>query len=294
MQIMNLSMVTMQSNSMLQTNALTTLLRVAGMVRSRKQQEMEFNEADYKRVQRWLNLQRRVESVAALSFGMLATYQAVINSGGSAEVLDSLATKALDSFPKEPDVSLDEAKTYVKNLKGTVGQVKSQYEAMMRKVHGDARYEAQYKDGIDAVFRQAETAGSQKSVTQMANETNQKYEADRAKCYRGESIDPGSMVSPVTCKKLKELAQSGKPMPSAGAATEAAIEEAEDAGFDLFGSLPGFNLVKASVEGLSALARGDTEGALKAAVGLVPGGSALRSTFEQVSKSVKSATKARG
>jgi len=288
MQVMNLSMVTMQSNNMLQTNALTTLLRVAGMVRTRKQQEMEFNDADYKRVQRWLSLQRRVEGVAARSFGMLAAYQAVLNGDGDPQLLDTLAQKSLEAFPDKPEVSLDEAKAYVKGLKGTVGQVKSQYEAMMRKIHGDARYEAQYKSGIDALFGQAAGAESQKSVTQMANESNQKYEADRAKCYRGESIDPGSLVSPPTCKQLKELGQSGKPMPSAGAAADKAVAEAEDSAFDLFGSLPGFNLVKASVEGISALARGDTEGALKAAVGLVPGGSALRSTFEQVSKSVKS------
>lgn len=294
MQTMNVSMVAMQTNNMLQTNAVTTLLRVAGMVRTRKQQEMEFNEADYKRVQRWLNLQRRVENVAAVSLGLLATYQAVLNTKGDPKVLDLLATKALESFPKEPDVGLDEAKTYVKNLKGSVGQVKAQYEDMMRKIHGDARYEAQYKSGVDAMFRQAEQAESQKSVTQMANETSQKYEADRAKCYRGESIDPGSLVSPVTCKQLKELGQSGKPMPAAGAATEAAVAEAEDAGFDLFGSLPGFNLVKASVEGISALAKGDTEGALKAAVGLVPGGGALRSAFEQVSKSLSTAKKHAG
>ncbi len=294
MQVMNLSMVTMQSNDMLQTNALTTVLRVAGMVRTRKQQEMEFNEADYKRVQRWLKLQRRVEHVAALSFGLLTSYQAVLNAGGNPAVLEALSTKALESFPKEPEVSLDEAKSYVKNLSGTVGQVKAQYEGMMRKIHGDQRYEAQYKDGIDAVFRQAETAGSQKSVTQMANETNQKYEADRAKCYRGESIAPGSLVSGPTCKKLKKLGESGKPMPSAGAATEAAVAEAEDAGFDLFGSLPGFNLVKASVEGISALAQGDTQGALKAAVGLIPGGSALRGTIEQVSASVKGVRKRSG
>ncbi|MEZ4221673.1 MAG: hypothetical protein R3B13_12150 [Polyangiaceae bacterium] len=287
MQLMNLSMVTMQANSMLQTNALTTLMRVSGMVRTRKQQEMEFTEADYKRVQRWLNLQRRVENVAGLSFGLLASYQAVLNAEGEPAVLDALASKALENFPKEPDVTLDEAKAYVKNMKGTVGQVKSQYEAMMRKIHGDARYEAQYKSGIDAVFSQAAGAESQKSVTQMANESNQKYEADRAKCYRGESIDPGSLVSPPTCKQLKELGESGKPLPAAGAAAEEAMAEAEDSAFDLFGSLPGFNLVKASVEGLSALARGDTEGALKAAVGLIPGGSALRGAIDQVSKTAK-------
>jgi hypothetical protein len=291
MQVLNLSMVTMQSNSMLQTNALTTLLRVAGMVRTRKQQEMEFNEADYKRVQRWLNLHRRVENVAAISLAMLAAHQAVINNEGDPKVLETLATKALESFPKEPDVSVDEAKTYVKNLKGSVGQVKSQYVAMMKKIHGDARYDAQYKSGIDAMFAQAEGAEGQKSVTQMANETSAKYEADRAKCYRGESVDPGSLVSPPTCKELKELGKSGKPMPAAGAATEEAVAEAEDAGFDLFGSLPGFNIVKASIEGISALAKGDAEGALKAAVGLVPGGSALKSTFDQVEKSLNSAKK---
>ena len=290
-QVLNLSMVTMQSNSMLQTNAMTTLLRVAGMVRTRKQQEMEFNDADYKRVQLWLNLQRRVENVAAISLGLLAAHQAILNNDGDPKALELLATKALESFPKEPDVAVGDAKTYVKNLSGTVAQVKSQYEGMMRKVHGDARYEAQYKSGIDAMFAQAGAAESQKSVTQMANETSQKYEADRAKCYRGESVDPGSLVSPPTCKQLAELGKSGKPMPAAGAATEAAAEEAEDAGFDLFGSIPGLNLVKASIEGVAALAKGDAEGALKAAIGLVPGGGALKSTFDQVSKSLATTKK---
>jgi hypothetical protein len=48
--------------------------------------------------------------------------------------------------------------------------------------------------------------------------------------------------------------------------------------------LPGFNIIKASVEGIQALAKGDAKGALNAAVGLVPGGGPLRDTFNQVSK----------
>ena len=188
------------------------------------------NDADYKRVQRWLERQRRVEQTAAVSLGLLATYQAVINGKGDPEILDVMAKKTLDSFPQQPEVSLDDAKRYVKNIKGNVSKVKDQYEAMLRKVHGNARYEAQFKSSIDAMFRQAEQAENQKSVTQMANESGQKYQVDRKRCYDGQSVSAGSLVSPVTCKKLRKLALEGKPLPGTNEAGAGSAKEESSGG----------------------------------------------------------------
>jgi hypothetical protein len=283
-QIMKVSMVTMTSNSTLQTSSMTTMLRVANLVRTRKQMEMEMNDDDYAKVAKWMARQRRIESTAALSMGVLATYQGVINGNGKPEALDLLAEKASASFPEKHTVSKQEAKDYVKNLKGNVSKVKSQYEAMMRKVHGDARYEAQFKGSIDAMFAQAEGAENQKSVTQMAADTNKKYKEDIAKCARGEAISPGSLVSPPRCKQVREASLKGEPIPESLDASNAAPEVPSGGGDGILGMLPGFNIIKASVEGVAALAKGDAKGALNAAVGIVPGGGALRDTFTQVSK----------
>ncbi len=292
-QVRSVSMATMMANNQLQTSSMTTLLRVAGMIRTRKMQEMTMNDADYARVQRWLKRQRRIETVAALSMGVLATYQGVVNDNKNPEALDLLAEKALESFPQEPEVSLADARNYAKGLKGNVAKVKEQYEAMLRKVHGDERYEAQFKGSIDGMFAQAAGAENQKSVTEMAAETGKQYQADRERCYKGEAISGGSLVSPVTCKEIRAKAMRGEPMPRANEAGAGAAAEAEESGgfASLLGSLPGFNIIKASLDGVSALSRGDAAGALSAAIGLVPGGGALRDTFNQVEKSLSAPTK---
>jgi len=283
-QVRNISMVTMSANSTVQTSSMTTMLRVAGLIRTRKMMEMEMNADDYARVKRWLERQRRIETTAGVSMAMLATYQGVINQDGKPEALDVLSEKALASFPGKPNVTDAEAKDYVKNLKGNVTKVKAQYEAMLRKVHGDAKYEAQVKPGIDAMFRQAESAEGQKSVTQMANDTTQKYKEDIAKCSRGEAISPGSMVSGPRCKQVREATLRGEPIPDSIDSSAGGEKAESGGGVDIFGMLPGFNIIKASVEGVVALSKGDTKGALNAAVGLIPGGGPLRDTMSQVSK----------
>jgi hypothetical protein len=282
-QVLNISMATMTSNNTLQTSSMTTMLRVAGLVRTRKQMEMQMNDEDYARVAKWLTRQRRIEQTAAVSMGILATYQGVINDDKNPQALDVLCEKVATSFPEKPTVTTAEAKDYVKNLKGNVTKVKGEYEAMLRKVHGDAKYDAQFKGGIDAMFAQAESAEKQKSVTEMAADTNAKYKEDIGKCARGEAISPGSLVSPPRCKQVREASLRGEPIPDSLDASNAA-PEASSGGDGILGMLPGFNIIKASIEGVTALAKGDAKGALNAAVGLVPGGGPLRDTFTQVSR----------
>lgn len=317
--VLNVSMVTMTSNSQLQTSSMTTLLRVAGVIRTRKQMEMEMNAQDYARIAKWLQRERRVQAIAATSMGMLATYQAVLNQNGNPKALDALADASLSAMPFQTTATEEDAKAYVANIKGSASEVKAKYESMMRKVHGDAKYEARYKAGIDAMFKQVEGAESQKSAGEMVSESQAKYRADVGKCMKGEAVDPGSMVSPPQCKELAKAVKSGdtsallpgtkKAFDENGGApgTATVANAAKNAVGGLLGgllgggdpskssplsaltdaalgSVPGLGTVKNSLEGIQAIAKGDPKAALGSAIGLVPGGSAVKGGLDLAAK----------
>jgi hypothetical protein len=287
MQVLNVSMVTMQSNSQVQTSAMTTMLRVAGMVRTRKTMEMELDDADYAKIAKWLAKQRRVELIAASSMGMLATYQAVINDGGNPQALDALAEHTAKAFPLKPTVSNAEAKEYVANLKGNVLEVKGRYEGMMRKIHGDAKYERQFKSSIDAMFAQAAGAQNQKSVSQIAAESQSKYNEDLEKCARGEPVSPGSLVGPARCKEARAARKSGQPIPASLGAGEAEKSEGGGIGSLLGGAasmFPALAIVSASLEGIQALAKGDPQAALTSAIAMAPGGGMVKEGLGMAAK----------
>jgi hypothetical protein len=301
MQVMNVSMVTMQSNVDVQMKSLMQMLRVSGLVRSRKLYEMEFDAQDYELVKRGLQRQKRAEAIAATTMATLATYQAVINDGGDPKALDVIAEAALKAFPIKAEVTDADAKAYVEGLSGNVGKVKERYEAWMRQAHGDAKYEKQYKAGIDAMFKQAEDAGSQKSVNEIASDSNAQYRADIEKCKRGEDPGPGSMAGGPTCKAVYKAAQTGdtsallpgvrKTFEETGGANAGgqsaklvggkagqglAVGQAAANG-DVAGALdgaaqmfPADGTIGASLKGISALSKGDPKGAINAALSFVP------------------------
>ena len=290
-QLSQVSLVTMTSNSQMQTSSLTTMLRAAGMVRTRKQMEMPVTSADYARVARWLERQRRIEAIAATSMGILATYQGVLNDGGSPAALDALATASLKAFPLRVAVTEAEAKDYVANLTANTAQVKASYEGMMRKVHGSAKYERQYKGGIDAMFRQAESAASQKSVSEMAADTTAQYKVDLAACGRGEAVAAGSLVSGPRCKEARQAALRGEPIDGAAAPAR----EASSGGLlgAIGGMIPGLSVIKGSLDGLQALMKGDAKGALGAALSMVPGGALVKQGIAVATDVVASVEKAK-
>jgi hypothetical protein len=303
MQVMKVSLATMQSNLDVQMKSLEQMLRVSQMVRSRKMYEMELDAEDYALVRRGLERQKRAEAIAATTMAMLAAYQAVINDGGDPKALDVIASAALEAFPVKADVSDADANAYVEGLQGNVAKVKERYEAWMRKAHGDAKYEKQYKAGIDAMFKQAEDASSQKSVNEIAADSTAKYREDVEKCKRGEDPGPGSMAGGPSCKAFFTAAQTGdtsgltpaqrKTFDETGGAGGAAGAQGakllgEKAGQglaagqaaangDLRGALDGASkmfpadgTIGASLQGISALSKGDAKGAINAALTFVP------------------------
>jgi hypothetical protein len=294
--VQSLSMVTLQTTAQAPTSNMTLILQVAGMVKSRKMYEMEWTDADYSRVARLMERQRRIEAIGGASMGLLAVYMGVLNDGGDPAAIDALCGKAVDAFPFKPTVSDDEAKDYVKNLSGNVAAAKAQYEDALRKVHGDAVYDKKYKASTDLLFKQAEGAGTQKSVNEMANDSRAKYKVDIDKCTRGEPISPGSMVSPPRCKQVHDAAVKGEPIPDTLDPSVAAAPAADsgglaggllDSAFNL--PIPGLAMMKGALKGIQALAKGDSQGALNAALDVVPGGQLAKKGVEMAVKAVDTA-----
>ena len=312
-QVTTLSMATLATNTHVQNGGLTMMLKIAGMVSIRKKMNMDFTDDDYARVKRIITRQKHWEALAASTMGMMAAYEAIIGTTtADPKALDTIANATVKAFPLDPQVSDDDAKNYVSHLSDNVASQKSKYETMMRQNLGDAVYEAQYKAGIDRMFAQAAGASSTTSVTQDVANTNSKYQADLAKCARGEPLDPGSLVGPAKCQAARAQAQSGgggddssggggggaagggaggSVLPGnvqngvnkvqAGIATATAIANGDAAGAiqgaaDMF---PGDGPIQSSLQGVAALTKGDYKGALKSALGLashIPGGSLIK------------------
>jgi hypothetical protein len=297
MQVMNVSLAAMQSNNNVVFGSLEQMLRVSNLVRTRKMMNMEFSPEDYALVKKGLERQKRAEAIAATTLAMLAAYQAVINNNGDPKALDVIAEGALKAFPIKVEVSDADAKAYVDALGENVKKTKARYEAMMRKQMGDKDYEKKYKQNLDSLFAQAESASSQKSIGQMAADTNDKYKQDVAKCMKGEDPGPGSLAGGPTCKKLYKAAQTGDtselppgakqaflanggsegggsaPKGKSGAldaASAAANGDAEGALDAAAKMLPADGAIGGAIQGIAALKKGDPRGAINAALGFVP------------------------
>lgn len=302
-QVNAVSMQAMRTNDSVQSMSLQTVMRVSSMVRLRKTAEMSLTAEDYALVKRGLERQKRAEAIAATTMAMLAAYQAVINDNGDPKAIDVIAESALKTFPAKAQLTDDDAKQYVSSLGDNVDKVKARYEAMMRKTHGDARYEKTYKAGIDAMFQQAASAQNQKSATQMAKDGWEQYKADVQKCKSSVDPDADHRLGP-TCRQVNRAAKTGDTsqlMPGAlkawnetgGASTAgaptltgaklggrgaaalqgvtAAASGDLDGTLDAAGKLfPGDTVVGASLQGIAALRKGDAKGAINAALSFVP------------------------
>lgn len=309
MQVGAVSRATMMTNVHVQNGGIATMLKIAGMVAVRKQQEMDWTDEDYARVKKILTRQKHWEALAAGTMGMLAAYEAVVASNNAdPKALDAIADATLKAFPLDPQVSDDDAKNYVSHLTDNVQSQKTKYEAMMRSALGDAVYEAQYKANIDRMFAQAAGAANTKSVSQVASDANAKYQADLAKCAAGEQPDPGSLVGPGKCKEARQQALAGggaggggddgsggasggpglpagaqnglnKVQKGIGLAQAVANGDASGAIQNAADMFPGDGPIQSSLQGVAALTKGDFKGALKSAMGLaslIPGGSVIK------------------
>jgi hypothetical protein len=298
MQLSKISIVALTANAKVQTGGLTNMMKISNMVRSRKMMSMDFNDDDWARVKKIIEQGRRTEIVAGSTLGMLAAYQAVVGSPtADPKGLDVLADATLKSFPLQVTVTDEEAHAYVDNLSDNAAAQKAKYEGWMRAAYGDAKYEAVYKAGIDRIFDQAASAGQQKSVGQMQADTMSKYNADLAKCARGEDPGPGSMVGPAKCKEAR--ASGGSPggataagpglgggllggLMGGGGAAGGSSPDAKAASPPSSGLDRATNRAAGGVSMVQAAANGDVAGTLDGAVSMFPGDGPIQSSLKGI------------
>jgi hypothetical protein len=288
MQVGAVSRATLMTNVHVQNGGITTMLKIAGMVTVRKQHGMNFTEDDYARVRRILARQKRWEAMAATTMGMLASYEAVVTGTGDPKALDAIADSSLGAFPFQPEVSDDDAKNYVSHLSDDAASQKAKYEAMMRNAYGDSVYEQRYKTGIDAMFAKASGASSTQSIAQLASSTQDKYQTDLAKCANGEQPGPGSLVGPGKCQEARENALTGGGAGGGGATlTVGGGLGLSGSTSGLKGAQKGANAVQGGVAVASAMAKGDTAGALQGAADMFPGDGPIQNSLQGVAALMK-------
>ena len=151
-------------------------------------------------------------------------------------------------------------------------------------------YRSPARPAVDAMFKQAEDAMTTKSVTEIANDTNAKYQQDIIKCYKDEEIDPGSLAGGPTCddyarcgrgempngpavtlEKCEEVRQLAGGGPSLKGAGKQALGAALDKATGMFSA---DGAIGSALAGVQALRNRDPRGAINAAVNLVPPGPA--------------------
>ncbi|MBL4685188.1 MAG: hypothetical protein JKY37_11405, partial [Nannocystaceae bacterium] len=275
-QVRAATMPAMQAGWVVTTGSMTTMSTVAGMIRTRRQMEMEWTEGDYELVQGVLARQGRREALAAISIGLLATYQAVITVDGDPKMLEDVATATLAALPIEGKSSVEQAKAYVANFDANAEMSHQLYEQQMRKTFGDAEFEAKYKAQIDSTFMQLKSASSAMSATERMAQVSTQYEADLVKCAKGEDPGPSTMVGPGKCKEAQENADgSGELSPKvlAGLLGGGDVDAKGLASKGLamvLDKLPGGGAIKRALEGVRALRRGDPSMALRLAADLIP------------------------
>ncbi len=267
----------MSAGWMITTGSLTNMQVAANMVRSRRQMEMEWTDADYAIIQQILASQQRREAIGAVSIGLMASYQVAFAQGGDPAVVDQVAQASLDALPLQGEATLEDAKAYVENFDANVHSSQVQYEDQMRKSFGDEVYEAKYKAQIDSMFAQLGSASSAQSATELMASTQATYEEHLLLCARGETPPPSTMVGPGKCKDAKAAAGSG------GVLSPEALSELLGGAGSVDGravakrgillaleKIPGGQQVQRALEGVKALRDGDPSLALRLAADLIP------------------------
>lgn len=266
----------MMSGWMVTNGSMTTMGTVSHMIKMRRQLEMEWTEEDYELVRSVMVRQSRREAIAAVTIGMMASYQAVIEGGADGKIVDDVAAGSLEALPLEGTATIEDAKALVDGFDEHVKVAHAQYDAQMRKAYSDAEYEAKYKAGVDRTFEQMGAATSAMSATERQAETMKAYEADLQKCARGEALSSASMVGPAKCKEAKAAAQGGALSADVMARLLGKPGDADPKALARQGIrkalsiIPGGKQIQRALEGVRALRDGDASKALQLAADLVP------------------------
>lgn len=176
---------------------------------------------------------KRSATIGAIATALVAGYQGVCNDNQDPAALDVFADKTLAAFPVKVEVSDEEAAAYVDGLDTSkLEDTHARYEAMLRETYGDETFEKKYRKNLDESFKDLDAAAAKGAAPPRQS--------------------AASHAPPVSLRA-----------PGTKAAAAGLLDQASDL-------LPADSSVRQTLKGVSALVKGDTKGALKAALALVP------------------------
>lgn len=156
----NVEVALLANSNILSVQALTQIMAQLGMSNGPEDRAV---------VKKLLARQKRAESLAAATLGMIATYEAVINGGKNPKALDAIAESALKSMPVHVSVSDAEATAFLDAWRSAPVRTQESYERSMRARYGDADYTRFYKAGVEAMFVGAPVPGASGSARKTAD-----------------------------------------------------------------------------------------------------------------------------
>jgi hypothetical protein len=154
--VMDLSFATMSANVHLVMATFDELVRVSGVLQHYTRAGIELGPEDYAFIRRGRAQVKRIEAIAGVSMGLMASYVAVLEGNADPKALDAVAQRALAAFPIHVEVSEAEAREWVASMSQNAAKSKPKFEALVRKFHGDKVYERQWKERVDETFARLE------------------------------------------------------------------------------------------------------------------------------------------
>ena len=142
-------------------------------------------------VKRLLARQKRAESLAAATLGMIAAYEAVINQGKDPRALDAIAESSLKAFPAKVSVSDKEAEAFLEAWRKAPPRTRESYEREMRARYGDAEYTRSYKGGVEAMFAGAPVPATAARPAKNTGDATSAKSAEQGALDAAASMFPG-------------------------------------------------------------------------------------------------------
>jgi hypothetical protein len=210
---------------------------------------MELGPREIAAMKRALSARERARGDMAVGTAAIAALEAVL-AGGDPKALDAAATELASRLGKGGEEPTDDAAlTYVHERPASVAEDRAHMEAALKAAWGDQAYAMYFKPRVDVVYMEMPGANAAAMPAPAA----------------GPAAPMAVPAAPA--------APSGviAPGDDSSRASSAALDAMDVAAAQL---QPG--TIRSSLQGMSALGRGDVKGAFNAALDLVPGGSVAR------------------
>lgn len=220
----------------------------------------ELEDVDYERIRAEIDVVRAMDELAALALAHVAAYQSAVATR-DVRVLETFppkARKALAANP--PPATRKDAEAYVETAAGSLRTVKQEYVKYYRATMGDEAFG---------------------KVERAVNQMFDPYIAMAERDAKGTDVRLMGESPPVRAAEPSPVGSSAGSRPDVGTALAAYLDATSTA-------FPVIGVVLRGLEGARALAKGDSKGAIDAAVSMIPASGLAKDALTTAAALVKS------